>query len=223
MTSPGNHPLVITVGAMRGMGTAARGDDLIASYSSKGPSMVDQVIKPDIVAPGNQVAAPMLTNTSLYGWYTANEIPKTSYTGIQRMSNTYFRLSGTSMAAPVVAGTVALMLQKEPGLTPDTVKLRLMKTATKSFPTASVVYDAITGQSFPSQYDIFTVGPAIWISRPLLRRPIPSRPANMSHRRAQSGRRTAPFPWMDRASFGAAPWYGAPASYGAARLSGVQV
>ena len=35
--APGNDPYVITVGAMRSMGTPSRTDDLVASYSSKGP------------------------------------------------------------------------------------------------------------------------------------------------------------------------------------------
>jgi serine protease AprX len=45
--APGNDPYVITVGAMKAMGTASRGDDLIASYSSKGPSLIDHIVKPD--------------------------------------------------------------------------------------------------------------------------------------------------------------------------------
>ena len=55
ITAPGNDPYVITVGAMKTMGTAARTDDVIASYSSKGPTLFDQVIKPDLVAPGNLI------------------------------------------------------------------------------------------------------------------------------------------------------------------------
>lgn len=54
ITSPGNDPFVITVGAMRTMGTPTRGDDLIASYSSKGPTLIDHIVKPDLVAPGNR-------------------------------------------------------------------------------------------------------------------------------------------------------------------------
>jgi serine protease AprX len=50
--APGNHPMVITVGATNTWGTASRSDDTIASYSSLGPSLVDFVAKPDIVAPG---------------------------------------------------------------------------------------------------------------------------------------------------------------------------
>ena len=53
VNSPGNDPYVITVGAMKTMGTPTRVDDLIASYSSKGPTLFEQVVKPDIVAPGN--------------------------------------------------------------------------------------------------------------------------------------------------------------------------
>ena len=53
ITAPGNDPYVITVGAMKPEGTATRADDLIASYSSKGPTMVDHIVKPDLVAPGN--------------------------------------------------------------------------------------------------------------------------------------------------------------------------
>jgi len=53
ITSPGNDPYVITVGAMKPMGTPTRTDDLIASYSSKGPTVIDAIAKPDLVAPGN--------------------------------------------------------------------------------------------------------------------------------------------------------------------------
>jgi serine protease AprX len=52
ITAPGNDPYVITVGAMKTMGTPSRSDDLIATYSSKGPTLLDHVVKPDIVAPG---------------------------------------------------------------------------------------------------------------------------------------------------------------------------
>ena len=41
ITAPGNDPLVITVGAMNTIGTAGRADDIMASYSSKGPTVVD--------------------------------------------------------------------------------------------------------------------------------------------------------------------------------------
>jgi serine protease AprX len=62
------------------------------------------------------------------------------------------------MAAPMVSGTVALMLQKNPALTPDQVKARLMKTAYKNFPQSSTYTDPTTGVVYTQQYDIFTVG-----------------------------------------------------------------
>jgi len=55
IAAPGNDPYVITVGAMKTANTPTRIDDTIASYSSKGPTAYDYVVKPDIVAPGNQV------------------------------------------------------------------------------------------------------------------------------------------------------------------------
>ena len=63
--SPANDPYVITVGAMKAMGTYPRTDDLIASYSSKGPSAIDFVVKPDIVAPGNHVVSLEAPNSTL--------------------------------------------------------------------------------------------------------------------------------------------------------------
>ena len=62
------------------------------------------------------------------------------------------------MATPMVSGAAALLIQQEPFLTPDQVKARLMKTATKEFPTFSTATDPLTGQTYTSQYDIFTIG-----------------------------------------------------------------
>ena len=62
------------------------------------------------------------------------------------------------MAAPMVSGAVALLLQQNPLLTPDQVKARLMKTAYKVFPSYSSYTDPTTGITYTSQYDVFTVG-----------------------------------------------------------------
>lgn len=161
ITSPANDPLVITVGAMKDMGTVSRGDDLIASYSSKGPTLFDHVVKPDIVAPGNRVIALNASGGMVFKNSTpTNKIPWKYYQNTTNTdySSVYYKLSGTSVAAPFVSGAAAVLIQKDPTLTPDTIKARLMKTASKSFPAFSVAIDPLTNVSYQSQYDIFTVG-----------------------------------------------------------------
>jgi len=65
IAAPGNDPYVITVGVMKTANTPTRIDDSIASYSSKGPTAYDYVVKPDIVAPGNQVVSTLAPNAAL--------------------------------------------------------------------------------------------------------------------------------------------------------------
>ena len=55
ITSPGNDPYVITVGASNDNGDYDRSNDIMTTYSSKGPSAIDHIVKPDLVAPGNRV------------------------------------------------------------------------------------------------------------------------------------------------------------------------
>jgi serine protease AprX len=160
VTSPGNDPYALTVGSMKPMGTPERADDLIASYSSKGPTLIDHVVKPDLVAPGNLLVSTETSNTTLFNTEPDNRVPYSAYIygGPSSASKFYFELSGTSMATGVVSGVVADLLQARPLMTPDQVKARLMKTASKTFPTTSSVYDAASGITYTSQYDIFTVG-----------------------------------------------------------------
>jgi serine protease AprX len=146
--APGNDPFVITVGAIKTMGTTVRTAALIASYSSKGPTAIDHIVKPDLVAPGNLVVSIVDPGSTLDVEYPGNE----AYNG------DYFTLSGTSMATPMVSGAAALMLQNQPGLTPGQVKARLMKTASKQFPPFSVETVPVTGLTYTSYYDVFTVG-----------------------------------------------------------------
>jgi serine protease AprX len=136
-------------------GTPSRADDVIASYSSKGPTLYDHVIKPDLVAPGNQVVS---VDTTAYGESTSLPYlyPQTIYAS--SCPYCYIRISGTSMAAPMVSGAAAILLQKTPSLTPDQVKARLMKTAYKTLPLYSTATDPVTGVTYNSQSDIFTVG-----------------------------------------------------------------
>src|SRR5207302_9814326 len=99
--------------------------ETIVSYSSKGPTTYDHVVKPDIMAPGTAIVSLAAPGAKLETSY-----PRDVITGTDG-ANDYFKLSGTSMATPVVAGAVALVLQEQGTLTPDQVKARLMKTAYK--------------------------------------------------------------------------------------------
>jgi serine protease AprX len=160
ITAPGNDPYVITVGAMNTKGTSNRAGDVVTSYSSKGPTLYDHLIKPDLVAPGNRLISLYTAGLRMNQLYPGNEIPNSLYqtNGNSTASSTYYVLSGTSMAAPMVSGGAALLLQKSPSLTPDQVKARLMKTAYKNFAPYSTATDPVTGQIYNSQSDIFTVG-----------------------------------------------------------------
>ena len=125
VTSPGNAPWVLTVGASSHMGTVDRGDDTIAQFSSRGPTAVDVSAKPDLVAPGVGIESLSDPNSALYSTMAAYLLPGTVSTSYLP----YLSLSGTSMSAPVVSGTVALMLQANPSLTPNAVKAILQYTA----------------------------------------------------------------------------------------------
>jgi serine protease AprX len=148
---PGNDPAVITVGASMTELTPTRTDDQIASYSSKGPTTLDHIVKPDLIAPGNRQVSLRVKGGTMDKNYPQYEVTSTSG------DSEYFVLSGTSMAAPVVTGTVALMLQQNPSLTPDQVKARLMKTAWKGIGQFTYSHDC-RGNLYNNEYDLFTYG-----------------------------------------------------------------
>jgi subtilisin family serine protease len=137
ITSPGISPAAITVGATNSFGTDVRSDDTIAPYSSRGPTMshsvdpltgavaYDFLAKPDLVAPGCRLVSLERYQNYLVSTYPVLHVD----TGGASNKARYMTLSGSSMSTGVVSGAVALMLQANPGLTPNMVKAILMYSA----------------------------------------------------------------------------------------------
>jgi serine protease AprX len=125
ITSPGNAPWVLTIGAASHHGTVDRRDDTVAPFSSLGPSAIDQVKKPDLVAPGVGIESLADPGSTLF----ATKPEARLWGTVPTSTPPYLSLSGTSMAAPVAAATVALVLQANPALTPAVVKTILRASA----------------------------------------------------------------------------------------------
>ncbi len=125
IASPGNAPWVLTVGASSDLGTVDRRDDVVAAFSSRGPAPIDDNAKPDLVAPGVNIESTADPSSALYAANPASRLWGSAKTG----SEPYLSLTGTSMAAPVVTGAIALMLEANAALTPNAVKAILEYTA----------------------------------------------------------------------------------------------
>jgi subtilisin family serine protease len=128
ISSPGNSRKVITVGSITDNGTGTDlTDDYLSTYSSKGPTLYDRFVKPDILAPGNRSVASM----AIEGKMMTDLPERIADCGTVACNDEYLELSGTSMAAAMVSGTAIRMISREPGLNPASVKARLMKSARK--------------------------------------------------------------------------------------------
>lgn len=103
INSPGINPRIITVGNVDDRQTEAGDDDQLNRTSGRGPT-IDNLMKPDLLAPGTNI-------TSL------------------KVSGGYHSLSGTSMSTPLVSGASALIIQKWPHLGPDKIKHLLVRNA----------------------------------------------------------------------------------------------
>jgi serine protease AprX len=113
--APANDPLVFTVGAFDTMDTSGPGDDTLSIWSSSGTT-VDGFAKPDLLAPGRHIAAPLPVGTALDA-----DAPSSS-----RVASGYTSISGTSFAAPQAAGAAAIIFQWHPDWSPDNVKWALI-------------------------------------------------------------------------------------------------
>ena len=139
ITSPGNAPSAITIGATGIDRTAGRDDDRVADYSSRGPTWFDGFLKPDVVAPGD----------SLYAFLPAGSKLKAEYRrlggseGDDDYEDNFVPLSGTSMATAVATGVVATLLQASP-LSPNLVKAILQYTAIPVYDGKGHLYDPLT-------------------------------------------------------------------------------
>ncbi|TMC73237.1 MAG: hypothetical protein E6J13_03990 [Chloroflexi bacterium] len=121
VASPGIDPYAITVGATDDHGTTSPRDDTLATFSSWGTASATTYAKPDLVAPGRRIVSIRVPGSALDTLYPDRVVTAPN-------GSTYMRLSGTSMATPVVSGAVALLLQGRPSLTPDQVKGLLIGT-----------------------------------------------------------------------------------------------
>jgi serine protease AprX len=117
--APGNDPFVITVGATQTQSTTTPSDDTVAPFSAFGHTP-DGFTKPDISAPGR-----MIISTVPMGSTLPTTVPD------RVVAPGYMWMSGTSLAAPIVAGAAAQVLANHPTWTPDQVKGALMKSASR--------------------------------------------------------------------------------------------
>jgi serine protease AprX len=116
MFAPANDPWVITAGALDDKGTWMRGDDSLAPWSSRGLTQ-DGVRKPDVLAPGVGLVSTLAPGSDFVDLCPACVV-----------DGKYFRAGGTSMAAAVVSGAAALLVEDHPDWTPAQVKGALVAT-----------------------------------------------------------------------------------------------
>ncbi len=115
--APGNDPYALTVGAVDERGTTRTSDDVTASWSSQGTTQ-DGFAKPDVLAPGAHIISTLAPGSDF-----ASSCPSCVTGGA------YFQASGTSLAAPIVAGIAADLVAVHPGWTPAQVKGAIVTTA----------------------------------------------------------------------------------------------
>jgi serine protease AprX len=120
LNNPAYDPYVLAVGASDTRGTVDAGDDVVPAFSSRG----DASRRVDLVAPGRSITSLRNPGSTIDDAHPS-----------ARVDDRFFKGSGSSQAAAVVSGAVALLLQSRPGLSPDQVKALLRQSA-ESMPAA---------------------------------------------------------------------------------------
>ncbi|GLW35395.1 S8 family serine peptidase [Actinoplanes regularis] len=110
VTAPGNDPVLLSVGGLDEGGTATHSDDVVGTWSGRGPTW-QGVSKPDLVAPGSLVVSLRSPGSVVDKTYPQ-----------ARVGSDYVRGSGTSMATAITSGIVAATLAENPKLRPDVIK-----------------------------------------------------------------------------------------------------
>jgi serine protease AprX len=163
--APGNDPYIITVGCLDENQTALTSDDSLCPISSRGLTE-DGFAKPDLVAPGRKIVSALAAGTGGHGVVLAGEFPDRI-----TADGAHIRLSGTSMAAPVVSGAVALLLQRHGGLVPNQIKQLLVNTS-RGYPVqvdgagALNIPGALVASDHPPAGDHYVPVPASGVAPP---------------------------------------------------------
>ncbi|HAM01134.1 MAG TPA: hypothetical protein DCQ30_02740, partial [Acidimicrobiaceae bacterium] len=127
--SPGDDPLVITVGALDDGGQGNVGNDTMTDFSSVGPTNPDGWLKPDLVTSGRSVVSLAAPGSTIYNGYPGARIGSGNFVG-----------SGTSFSAAITSGAAALLLSANSGYSPNTVKGVLLA-STMAGPVGNPVVD----------------------------------------------------------------------------------
>jgi serine protease AprX len=158
--APANDPYVITVGGVDDQGTKTIGDDTVASWSSRGATQ-DGFTKPDVLAPGAHMVSTLAPGSDY-----ASLCPECVTDGA------YFKVGGTSMAAGVVSGAIADIIQARPSWTPNQIKSTLARrgralTAITTSSGATVTGTVIDGAAPSSTSSTTIIGKEIAIDKVL--------------------------------------------------------
>lgn len=142
--SPGDDPLVITVGALDDMAASSITGDEMCDFSSAGPTSADGFVKPDLVTSGRSVVSLAAPSATIYDEFPSARVGSANFVG-----------SGTSFSSAIASGAAALVLADNPGLTPNQLKARLLGT-TNPGPVGNPFVD---GHGALNAYAAATAGP----------------------------------------------------------------